>query len=134
MSELKIDNKHLASLADVTKKFIDVLEQDNKAMLDEKEDLFKRYMAYIRLSSLNKMLVPTIQMTRNLLVLGHSLSNEKFHTAAAIEAEWDKVHLEKNPFFVQSEEENDDQGIPDEFKKLIIKALKLAMAENLHEC
>lgn len=129
MSELKIDERHIKKMCrDLTLLMRDIV-QDIESIENEKTDVFTRYMSMVRLGAIFMGEKQSLEMSRHLFTMGFDLQHEFFQTPAAKENGWDKVNIEHNPFFVDSDD--DEPGIkvefkelPDELKDIIVNAIK----------
>lgn len=127
MKEPKIDEEHLQHLSKLVRVIVDALSSDKNIMMDQNEDIFKRYMSYVRLSSFFISLKFTQHNIKELLRLGHDLNHDIFKTDGYKNNNWDEIEINSNPFFINKEEqdnESNDLNLEELFNSLLSKLNK----------
>jgi len=135
VSELRIDEAHIAEL---TKDFLSLIADfmdDIKTLDNKDEDVFKRYMAMMRIGAIYSSAKQAIHVARHVFRLGLDVRHPFFQTVAAKANGWDKPTIEDNPFFIQEEKEPIGLSVsmdelPDELKESLVDALKEVLAQR----
>lgn len=109
---MEIDEKHLKSCARAVGELCDELTKIAEKMTSKDGDIFERFMAYRKLTATLAAIDFAMKAHRISLKDGFTLSHPFMVTDEAKECGWGKVNLEKHPFFVQGEDEDEDSGPP----------------------
>ena len=131
MDKLKIDENYLRMLSSEIESFIKVLDENRKAMIDESEDLFARYVSFSRLFNTKDLFIRIAAVVEVTFSMGHDLHDKVFHTEAYSGLEWDTRRAIGNPFFVNEEAQGQKKECIELRVETLVQALEaLAKAKN----
>lgn len=116
MSEFEVSEEHLKRVADTVGHIQEHLKDEVAQMLDQKEDLFMRYMAYCRVICLCQIFITASQINKNMFRMGFDLKNDIFHTKQFKKKGWADDSLDTNPFFGGEDSDDDEEESDEECK------------------
>lgn len=110
MKDLEIDEKQLILMAEAIDEIIKSLIHVKKTITNTKEDLFKRYMAFMSIYGFIQLYESIETFNKIAFKGGYDLNNKIFHTKKFKEYGWEqgKKDIVHNPFFVNDEEEHSE--------------------------
>ncbi len=108
MSEFKVDQDFMELVSRKTLGLVDFISEQCKTITDEKEDIFVRYLSYIRLKYMMKSVACSMESFKQVIADGHNLNHPFFHTDKYKEGGWDNIKLDKIEFFCNEKQENKD--------------------------
>lgn len=118
MKEIKIDEEHINVVSNSYANYIQELIMRLEQMTNKEADIFDRYMSFIRLSRFIPFINAYNECQNNLIISGFDLNHSLLNTEKAKKAGWDRQELEKNSFFVNSEETKENTAdVTSEFLK-----------------
>ena len=131
MSELKVDEGYLNDLQDNLREVIKALIIDCEDLTDGKKDIFERYMAMNRTISFLAAYKITTAISKTSLKLGFDMTQPELQTKSAIENGWGERDIERNVFFIQTEESTEKAF--EKFSSMMDKKIKDILGDCLKE-
>lgn len=116
----EIDNKFLNKLADSIEELHETISQDVRCLRDEKEDIFRRYMAFCRTETYLRSMEFIVKLHNKNFLYGHAVQHPYFQTKEAIKRGWNEPRMEDHPFFVTPDESHE---MDDSFRQMLAQAL-----------
>ncbi len=110
MSEFKINEKHLEEISNKTREIIEFFNKESSILSNKDEDIFIRYIAYLRLKNVIFNMVSSIQNFKEMVFSGHLLHHPFFHTEKYKENGWDEIDLGLTKFLCSEKEDKDKPG------------------------
>ncbi len=132
MSEFKIDEAHLKSLASEVKETLETISNDADRMLNPAIDIFERYMAFSRLKLIDDALEYAIKLSQGAIRIGFDIQADILKSEAFKKNGWGDISPYGNPFFEQPEEDSpgrpkmrviDGNKIPEHLKEELFEVL-----------
>ena len=120
---ITIDESYLKKTADSAKKAIEFIFEAIEEMTNEKEDIFKRYMAHAKIRGVLSATSHCVELTREFISMGHTLNHPFFQTEQFKKCEWAKIPLEDDAFFI-TEEEKKKNEFADALKDSVMNTIK----------
>jgi hypothetical protein len=126
MNDVKIDEDALENVSEHLRAVIKNLTKAAEILEDREEDLFIRYLTFFKMDATLAILNTIPKMAHNLLGAGNNIKHEIIQTKKAKEGGWDRITLERNPFFTTVDDRDDDEDESDvsETLKAFFAALK----------
>lgn len=124
MKELKADQEYFNKLANACVSIMESVKEDIDCLLDSEEDMFKRYMSFMRLNNLTTFMPITNDWSTRFMAMGKDLNHEIFHTKEFKKCSWDDVLLSKNPFFINDQEDMYSSEVSEKIQKKVAQLMK----------
>lgn len=105
MKDIQIDEKFINDFIETFDLMLGSLVVAKKQLQSKETDIFIRYLTYFRLKSILGVMTHIKEELDQMFRAGFDMNHEIFKTKEYLEAGWDDIDLECNPFFVQPEEE-----------------------------
>lgn len=115
MNELQIDEKNITGLVRSVTKLMKEIVDDIEVLENKKADIFHRYTALHRLGAMFMSAQQGMTLASHAFRFGFDVHHPFFQTPTAKEFGWDEIKLERNPFFIQEDDEK-PRGIAIELK------------------
>ncbi len=118
--ELKIDENHISKQAMEFQDVIDRLSELKMSALNAEQDVFVRYMAYIKMRHIMLFLNFAGKSLPLILSDGHALSHSSLRSDKANEYNWTMDSVKDNSFFIQEDLVDHEDAISDKRMREII--------------
>lgn len=106
MKDIQIDEKFINDFIETFDLMLGSLHVAKKQLQSKETDIFIRYLTYFRLKSILGVMTHIKEELDQMFRGGFDMNHEIFKTKEYLEAGWDDIDLERNPFFVQNQKEN----------------------------
>lgn len=138
MKDLVIDEKYLKHVVKNVENLMEAMTCELDKLKDKNEDMFIRYMSYIRLHCILETNEFFLNLHKTSILAGHSLADPRMHTKKCKENGWDEFKTEYDSFFVNpddetEEEEEEEKQAKDELIEKLFKVFIKAAKEQTNK-